>query len=236
MLLKAGRYTVEVSAAGYKKQTRKFQLSQDNQYYYVALNKPLAAKVASLTTTPKYKIKPKKITNDMLDSSVKGDFIDQGNGTVIDNQTGLQWMRCELGQTWIGRTCTGESKAYKWQAALDKAKSISYASYSDWRVPTIKELQSLVYCSNGKNVLYNENFTKKSEGGLGCQSDSRKAYKKPTIAQQVFPNATTISYVWSSSLLAYNPSIAKHVYFNNGYSNISFCYNSGCVRLVRSGQ
>lgn len=164
----------------------------------MALNKPLEEQVVSIKPPQPPKSKPKNRKTNPRDSSAQSIFIDQGNGTVIDSQTGLQWMRCELGQTWTGRTCTGESETYQWQAALDKAKIISYATYSDWRVPTLKELQSLVYCSNGKKILYKENGIedKQSEGSYGCKSDSRGAYKQPTIAQQVFPNATA-SGVWS---------------------------------------
>jgi len=152
-------------------------------------------------------------------------------------------MRCELGQTWTGRTCTGESDKYEWQEALDEAKTISYVTYSDWRVPTIKELQSLIYCSNGKRILYIENgfSAKKSEGGYDCESGSRGMYKRPTIAQQVFPNATA-SVVWSSSPLANYSYVALGVYFYSGYSDnysrSNDLYRSKLkyVRLVRSRQ
>jgi hypothetical protein len=30
-------------------------------------------------------------------------------GTVIDSATGLMWMRCSLGQTWVNSTCTGKA-------------------------------------------------------------------------------------------------------------------------------
>ncbi|MBS9778540.1 MAG: hypothetical protein KGV50_07270 [Gammaproteobacteria bacterium] len=36
------------------------------------------------------------------------DFISQGNGTVIDKRTGLQWMRCSLGQKWTKNTFRGQ--------------------------------------------------------------------------------------------------------------------------------
>jgi hypothetical protein len=54
------------------------------------------------------------------------------------------WMRCALGQNWNGATCTGSGQAYTWQAALQAAEGSSFAGYSDWRLPDIKELSSIV--------------------------------------------------------------------------------------------
>jgi hypothetical protein len=34
-------------------------------------------------------------------------FADNRDGTVTDNGSGLMWMRCALGQSWTGKTCTG---------------------------------------------------------------------------------------------------------------------------------
>ncbi len=38
-----------------------------------------------------------------------GRYRDNGDGTVTDVETGLQWMRCSLGQKWKGSTCVGEA-------------------------------------------------------------------------------------------------------------------------------
>lgn len=71
-------------------------------------------------------------------------FKDNGNGTLTDVQTGMTWMRCALGQTWDGTTCSGKPDGYSWQGAQDEAvklnKNGGYGSYSDWRVPQIPEL------------------------------------------------------------------------------------------------
>lgn len=67
-----------------------------------------------------------------------------GDGTVTDTRTGLMWKQCPEGQTYAGGSCSGSSTPMNWVAALTLAKNASFAGYSDWRLPNIKELHSLV--------------------------------------------------------------------------------------------
>ncbi len=60
------------------------------------------------------------------------DFVNNGDGTVTDNATGLMWTRDDNGA------------AVLWEDALDYAETSSFAGYSDWRLPNVKELQSIV--------------------------------------------------------------------------------------------
>ncbi|MRX64526.1 DUF1566 domain-containing protein [Maribacter sp. RZ05] len=60
------------------------------------------------------------------------DFIDNGDGTVTDNATGLMWQQVDDGNT------------YDWANALAYAKNSELAGYTDWRLPNTKELQSIV--------------------------------------------------------------------------------------------
>ncbi len=60
------------------------------------------------------------------------DFVDKGDGTVLDRATGLMWMKKD-GQ-----------KFMNWQQALAYAENLTYAGYDDWRLPNAKELQSIV--------------------------------------------------------------------------------------------
>ncbi len=57
---------------------------------------------------------------------------DNGDGTIIDRATGLMWMQNDSG---IG---------LNWQDALAHAEETSFADHDDWRLPNVKELQSLV--------------------------------------------------------------------------------------------
>ncbi|NMP14807.1 DUF1566 domain-containing protein [Thalassotalea sp. Y01] len=72
--------------------------------------------------------------------------ISEDGASVLDNKTGLTWARCDLGQAWSeeqGR-CLGEQEEVSWLQAHKSAESYSASGQSDWRVPNIKELYSLV--------------------------------------------------------------------------------------------
>ncbi len=87
-----------------------------------------------------------------------GRFADNGNGTVTDLRTGLVWQRCPVGFTFVdngtpsldaddGCTASGTT-TFTWQQALQGAAALNqaggYAGFSDWRLPNIKELASIV--------------------------------------------------------------------------------------------
>lgn len=59
-------------------------------------------------------------------------FVDNGDGTINDESTGLMWMQDD------SDTCM------TWTDALLYAEDFEYAGYSDWRLPDAKELQGIV--------------------------------------------------------------------------------------------
>ena len=65
---------------------------------------------------------------------------ENGNSEVLDKQTHLIWQRCSIGQSWDGITCMGTPNSYTWTEALAQAKQLG----NSYRLPNIKELQSLV--------------------------------------------------------------------------------------------
>ena len=62
----------------------------------------------------------------------ENNFTDNGDGTITDSSTGLMWMKNDSGMT------------MNWSAALNYAEGIDFATFSDWRLPNAKELQSIV--------------------------------------------------------------------------------------------
>ncbi len=70
------------------------------------------------------------------------DFTDNLDGTVTHRTTGLTWMRCAMGMTWDGTTCTGIGSTYTWDEATKM--TANFAGKTDWRLPSIAELQSIM--------------------------------------------------------------------------------------------
>ncbi|MDY7079810.1 MAG: DUF1566 domain-containing protein, partial [Chloroflexota bacterium] len=63
------------------------------------------------------------------------DFTDNGDGTITDGATNLMWMQGDNG--------TG----LNWEEALayvETQNAANYLGYSDWRLPNVKELQSIL--------------------------------------------------------------------------------------------
>lgn len=60
------------------------------------------------------------------------DFVDNGDGTVVDRATGLMWQKADSG------------RGMDWTEALVYAETLELAGQTDWRLPNAKELQSIV--------------------------------------------------------------------------------------------
>ncbi|TWI73049.1 uncharacterized protein DUF1566 [Desulfobotulus alkaliphilus] len=155
--------------------------------------------------------------------------------TVVDEKTGLEWMRCSMGQTWDGSTCVGDAKIYNLDEAMAAVEELNkkggYCGHKDWRLPTIEELNTLVYCSSGKREPFKKTGYGEIYGG-SCKGE----YQKPTINLVAFPN-TPSSWFWSSSPYANYGGSGWALSFDCGYvvpgkENGGICQ----LRLVRAGQ
>jgi len=70
-----------------------------------------------------------------MNGSFKNNFVDNRDGTISDRVTGLMWQQ------------GGSSKYLRFRRANSFVKKLNndkYAGYSDWRIPTIVELSSLL--------------------------------------------------------------------------------------------
>ena len=135
---------------------------------------------------------------------------DNGDGTITDTKTGLIWKRCLEGQS--GSDCaSGSAEAFTWQQALQRAQTVNssggFAGFSDWRLPTIKELSSLV----------------------------EHQCVDPAINLTRFPNASN-HWLWSSSAVAGSADNAWGVAFSDGLTHWGGKLDYLQLRLVRSGQ
>ncbi|RRD39162.1 DUF1566 domain-containing protein [Comamonadaceae bacterium OH3737_COT-264] len=136
--------------------------------------------------------------------SQPGRFVPNG-AEVTDRQTGLVWARCSAGQSWDGSACAGHANRYTHEQALEYA-----ASQSGWRLPSVKELFSLV--------------------DKGCVN--------PTIDATVFPNTVTSTDYWSATPYVRDPAFARVVRFEYGSASSGGSGRGvqRAVRLVRASQ
>ena len=119
-------------------------------------------------------------------------FTDDGDGTVTDNVTGLLWQQED------------DDMTRDWEDALAYCVELDLAGHTDWRLPDIKELRSIV--------------------------DNTRDH--PAIDTTYFPGTNSSDY-WSSSTAVYAPDKAWRVYFGyGGVANI-YKAGSWCVRCVR---
>jgi len=121
-------------------------------------------------------------------------FVDNGDGTVTDASTGLMWQQATAPGT------------YTWQQALSYCEGLSLAGHTDWRLSTIKELESIVNLAR-----YNPSI---DSAFLDTQS----------------------SYYWSSTTYALNTEYAWIMDFYSGFDYEDDKSYSRQVRAVRGGQ
>jgi len=88
------------------------------------------------------------------EGSFANDFVDNGDGTITDRATGLMWQKSGSSKA---RTCPRSRILVK---RLNKG---SFAGYSDWRLPTIEELFSLVEREKINGLHINAVFNKKQK-------------------------------------------------------------------------
>ncbi len=77
------------------------------------------------------KFHARAVRNPIPTATIANHFTDNGDGTITDNLTQLIWQK------------TPNSTAQTWEQALAYAEGLTIGSSSDWRLPNIKELQSL---------------------------------------------------------------------------------------------
>ena len=130
----------------------------------------------------------------------------QPDGTITDNLTGLTWIKdpSELGKGW---GTPGSPSRMSWNDAVKNCKKLDFAGHKDWRLPTIKELQSLI--------------------------DYEK--RNPAINTKFFPN-TQSSWYWSDTIVAGCSDFAWIVGFGGGYVGSGGKDYDDYVRPVRSSQ
>ncbi|MCF6236670.1 MAG: DUF1566 domain-containing protein [Gammaproteobacteria bacterium] len=127
--------------------------------------------------------------------STPSDRFAKNDGLVIDSKTGLMWKQCTEGTRYNVKNeqCDDEANVYTWQGLLQYIQQLNQGkignsrNYSDWRIPNIKELESIVEHR--------------------CMS--------PAINLDVFSNTSRVSF-WSSSTSFSSPYKAWAAHFDDG--------------------
>ncbi len=151
-------------------------------------------------------------TSSVTATTPTSDFTVNGDGTVTHLNTGLMWKVCVEGQTWANNACTGTGTHFgSWNAALQIPDTVNATdNYTDWRLPNVKELFSIVE--------------------IQCYD--------PAINETIFPS-THASEHWTSSpdsQVGASEAYSWLVNFFEGeFQSTKRAYKWGRVRLVRGG-
>jgi hypothetical protein len=137
-------------------------------------------------------------------------LIDNANNSINDKATGLQWVKDHAVLGTVGGY--DFTAGMSWDNALLAVQALNAANYlghSDWRLPNLKELMSIVDYGRGGDGV------------------------NPAIDPTFFPNTVLDAY-WSSTIYAADPdSFAWFVVFSVGYVFSSGRSGDYYVRPVR---
>ena len=163
-------------------------------------------------------------------------FVDNGDGTITDNQAGLMWEKKDAADGVVDYDNPHDvDNFYLWTSAADgdntnpdgpaftdflprlngeiagTAPSEQLGGHSDWRIPTSAELQTLLFESFPCSV-------------------------SPCIVDPIFSPTNVDKIYWSSTSDASLSSTAWFVIFGSGNVLLGSKLNVGSVRAVRGGQ
>ncbi len=76
---------------------------------------------------------------------------------ILDLQNNILWLRCSVGQIWKNNTCEGTAIKLTMEQVEQAKEKAREQLKGDWRLPTRKELESIVCFECGK-VKINSQF------------------------------------------------------------------------------
>jgi hypothetical protein len=133
-------------------------------------------------------------------------YVDNGDGTVTDTCTGLMWQKDTADVSGDG-TITDEDRL-TWHEALKYCENLNFAGYSDWRLPNVRELQSIITYGRIDPALHPPFQAVKYQGGED-------------------------TWYWSSTTSIHFPDYARMVDVEGGIV-ASYPFRKGSVTWVRA--
>lgn len=138
-------------------------------------------------------------------------FVTNTDTTVSDNLTGLVWAPnanlMPMRDDGWDAAGTANDGMVTWRNALNyivKLNAENYLGYSDWRLPNVNELESLIH----------EGFNEETCSGSPCSSNAA------WLGTQGFSDVQA-DYYWSSSHQASDPVYAWDISMNDGEINLN---------------
>jgi uncharacterized protein DUF1566 len=145
-------------------------------------------------------------------------YTDNGDGTITDDNTNLVWEKKS-----DDGSIHDKDNLYTWDAAFEVhvagLNAANFAGRNDWRLPNVKELQSIVDYENFPPAVapaFNNN----------CNPGTTTVFNG---------SCTAASLYWSSSTFANFPDDAWVVFFSFGNVDGGFKNFAFHVRAVRGG-
>lgn len=157
-----------------------------------------------------------------LEAGVDLLYIDNGNGTITDPRTGLMWEKKSDDNSlhdkdniywWSGNGA--QETIWDW---LEDLNAQGLAGYHDWRIPSVKELLSIVNYQNPPAAVSSA-FNSNCVAGATVLTGS----------------CTLMLDYWSSSTWAADAGYAWEVSFGHGSVSRSLKVSTARVRAVRGG-
>jgi hypothetical protein len=146
-------------------------------------------------------------------------YTDNGDGTITDNNTGLMWAKQDNNVDPLHDMDTVYTWANAFAVHIAGLNAAAFAGHTDWRLPNVKELQSIVNYQNHSPAV-------SSEFNSNCSVNVNVLTGSCTAGANYWASS---SYVNQLS----NPALAWIVDFLNGFVFPGGKNNLSRVRAVR---
>jgi hypothetical protein len=152
-----------------------------------------------------------------VQAGLSSDFVDNGDGTITDQRTGLMWEKLS-----DDGSIHDKDDLYTWSDAFASKvatlNSTAFAGYSDWRLPNVNEVQGIMRYGSVNPAL-------DTAFNNGCV----------TACTVLTCSCTRSVGYWTSTTYQWTPNLAWLGQFYAGLLDAGTKSSPYCVRAVRGG-